>query len=153
MSDFYVVGAIITDAGDITELIARRGKGNSYDLYYNNDPYGIINFYGFKGLQFKAIETEHVVEENHKGVIKEASEEYTYAVEALKRRLRGDAVGIAFLEDGLLIIKDTEYFSATIQPTRLGEGEEIEYKQFVDISEVDDMSSELEELCDIFNLC
>ncbi len=53
----------------------------------------------------------------------------------------------------LLIIKDAEYFTAVIQPIRLGEREEIEYKQFIDVSEVDDMSSDLEELCDIFNLC
>ena len=86
-------------------------------------------------------------------MLKNNSEEYIYAVEALKRKLRGEAVGIAFLEDGFLIIKDAEYFTAVIQPIRLGEREEIEYKQFIDVSEVDDMSSDLEELCDIFNLC
>ncbi|MCI9050332.1 MAG: hypothetical protein HFI05_00170 [Lachnospiraceae bacterium] len=153
MDGFYSVGAIITDMGDITELIAKESGDGAYDLYYNNDPYGIINFYGFRDLRFKPIETECTIAVNEGSVLKNNSEEYIYAVEALKRKLRGEAVGIAFLEDGFLIIKDAEYFTAVIQPIRLGEREEIEYKQFIDVSEVDDMSSDLEELCDIFNLC
>ncbi|MDE5638590.1 MAG: hypothetical protein K2I47_02150 [Odoribacter sp.] len=96
------VGLVVTDAGDKTVLVSWGVGEEGASCYYNNDPYGIVGCHGFVGLHLKGIE----LPKNG-----EVSAAYKEVEAVLGGGLYGNVQAVIACEEGLLLIRDTTYFT------------------------------------------
>lgn len=137
MDNLNLCGVAENDSNEITEVYFTQNEDGTKELFYNNDPYGIVSIYGLKDIEIKPLDREA------------ARDRFEYLYAALATKARGGAVAIIYLEDGLLFIKETMPFSAVKQPFKYGERPEEVYTGYADVTDLDDDSEEFAELIEI----
>lgn len=115
------VGVVITTDRQIEPLIIVKNSYGSYEMFYNNDPFGIISILGYDDLD-----------------IQEASDtQLDSLTELLQQGNRENYQGVFLLKDHLAYIKDTDDFQTVIVPKKSGASEAIEYDGYIDVSIVE----------------
>lgn len=149
MNDITLCGVILTEANEITDVYFTREDNGNNELFYNNDPYGVVSIYGLKDLSIKGIERYSYDNEGNCNESK-LDDKYTYIYSALATKARGESMGIVLLEDGLLFITNTSPFEALIQPLRLGEKPNKAYSGYVDVTDVEEGTDDYDTLTGVF---
>lgn len=132
MKNKYVIcGCTFTSNRE--DIMPVLGITNSYggdetNCYFDNSPYDIKACYGMP-FEIKPIITET---ENHLNEIRDM----------LLNQTRGEAEAILLSENGLIIVKDWEYFTYQVQPLRGFTGEEPTVHDMVDFVEFDGCAEE-----------
>ena len=137
MDNLNLCGVAENDSNEIVEVYYTIYEDGTKELFYNNDPYGIVSIFGLKDAEVRPINKEV------------ARDRFEYLYAALASKARGGAVAIIYLEDGLLFVKETMPFSAVKQPFKFGEKPEEEYTGYADVTDLDDDSEEYAELIEI----
>lgn len=119
------VGVIRTDSDDVATIYAAEKGGGCSDLFYDNDPYGVVSMYGFEGAKFADMSDVDGLQE--------------YMINALDLGVKGSARGLVWLADKkhLLVIFETLPFIAEIQPTEMGSEDSTPYTASVDVTDLE----------------
>lgn len=152
MSDMRLCGVAKTETGDIVDIYFTSYDNGSNELFYNNDPYGIVSIYGLKDVEIREIQQNKfdIVSDGYTEA--ETTPEYQYAYSVVASKARGEVEALIYLSDRLLIVRDLETFEGVIQSIRLGEIADVPYTGYVDVTNVDEDSKEYSDLIDLLIL-
>lgn len=129
-----VVGVIINNDGALKEIHCVKNPQESYEMYVNDDPFGIIEVCGFDGLDIREVDAETL----------------TAMAEILRNGSRGRHDGVFKTSTGLAFIDDLETFEVTLQDSA---GDKVrKYEGYIDVSDCDLSICEwADEVLDAFN--
>ena len=140
MDNLRVCGVVVTNDRDIVPLYACDRHNNYKELFYNNDPFGIVSVFGFENIAIGDI-----------GDDCSTGSKMDIFAKAIKTRARGAAYGIIDTGTNLLIVRDLESFQCDIQEYK-GTGTSVQYKGYIDVAEADDELPEYAEMCEILGI-
>lgn len=146
MEDYAIIGVVVNSSDELTPLIGKQRIDGGWDCFYNNEPYNVVYWDGFGDIAIKTVERNEIDATTGK---QRLSQPLLHAIYCILKGTRGEAQGIIFLEDGFLVVKDTDFFKAVKQPQRLGDGTDVIYTTYVDVAEMDEYTEDAEEIMEI----
>lgn len=138
MSVAKLVGLVISDDDEVAGIYTAEEGTGVKDCYFNNDPYGIVNYCGFKDLEFRPLQaTVHVDCDNTGSTTCEHSPEYKSLLSMLRPN---ECVGVIQLTNGYILIKDTYAFKADLKLINANGSATVHaYEKQVVVSDEDDV--------------
>lgn len=135
MSEYKIVGVVFSTDGDLVDIVSTDFGFGIKDCFYNNDPFGIVCFSGFKNHEF--VEVEKYIREEGKWIV---NPDYEAECEVVKTGVLGACKGALFFKDGILLIQDTVFFKGVFQKKQSDDTYiEEKYVDFVDVSDEEDL--------------
>lgn len=138
MSAAELIGLVISDDNEVVGIYTAEEGTSVKDCYFNNDPYGIVNYCGFKDMEFKPFEKTVRIENAEANSVEYGySPEYKSLLSMLKP---GKCVGVIQLTNGYILIKDTYAFRADLKLVRPDGSATVQaYEKQVVVSDEDDV--------------
>lgn len=138
-NEYVKCGYALTNDGDVADLLGITNSKGQTDLYYNNEPYGIVNVFIDSKVEVKDITGNPVEAQGLASIL-------------VERKL-GDLAGIVLLEDKILCIRDFEYFYGELRNIDTYMNDEPEkLDSYTDTMEFEDDSDDFEVVAELLGI-
>lgn len=148
MGEFRIVGLVESSDGDIAEIYSCELEGwEAKNCFFKDGEYGVTAYTGFSDVELVPINKF----EQAKGGLKE-TDAYRFGKSIVTEKLKGDYVGVIFVQGGYILITERDYCSGILETN--SDGKQREYGEGILVGEVEyeELEEYGEELCKLMDI-
>jgi len=102
--NLHCVGMILTDDGDLREVLTEDVGKPGADCYYSNEPYGVVGMHGFGNYHLKEVNLSTEV----------GRKKWEELKQIITHELYGAVQAVLTCAEGLILVRDVESFEAEL---------------------------------------